>query len=218
MNLGPAVFVSFVCDLSYFLDSERCAHELCSRSAADQWCQKSARILTLTTFAHLTVAVVSMLVRSVNDEEIQVSSLVGMTRAAAIPMGALEAGDLIGETPTGKQARDVKPAEQTPDQKAEEIVKKILGSDLEKTIIEDLKRTVSKFFKLTNRLIRPRDRYPNLVQQVQQIQRGTVSPGVKPYSIPKSEELDYQARNIECGTLVHEPERTLQIHGNVIGS
>ena len=66
--------------------------------------------------------------------------------AAAIPKGALEARFLIGETPTGKQARDVEPAGQTSDQKAEEIAKKILDSDLEKTIIEDLKRTVSKFF------------------------------------------------------------------------
>ena len=63
------------------------------------------------------------------------------------------------------------PRKQTPDQKAEEIVKKTLGSNLEKTMLEDLKRVVSKFFKLTNRLIRTREKYQSLVQQVQQIQR-----------------------------------------------
>ena len=49
-----------------------------------------------------------------------------MTRAATIPDDALEAGDLMGETPKGKKARDVVYAEQTSDQKAEEIVKKVL--------------------------------------------------------------------------------------------
>ena len=37
------------------------------------------------------------------------------------PVGALEAGDLMGETPRGKKARYAEPADQTPDQKAEEI-------------------------------------------------------------------------------------------------
>ena len=32
--------------------------------------------------------------------------------------------------------------------------------------------------------------------------------GVKPFSIPESEELDKKARKIECGTLVLEPEGT----------
>ena len=32
--------------------------------------------------------------------------------------------------------------------------------------------------------------------------------GVKPFSIPESEELDNQARKTECGTLVLEPEDT----------
>ena len=62
--------------------------------------------------------------------------------------------------------------------KAEEIVKKYLGSNPEKTMLEDLKRVVSKFFKLTNRLIRTRDRYQSLVQQVQQIERRSVPVGV----------------------------------------
>ena len=64
----------------------------------------------------------------------------------------------MGETPRGKKACYAEPEEQTPDQKAEEIVKKTLGSNLEKTMLEDLKRVVSKFFKLTNRLIRTRER------------------------------------------------------------
>ena len=46
--------------------------------------KQSARTLTLTTSAHLIVAVVSMSVRSVGGEEIQVFSPVGMARAAAI--------------------------------------------------------------------------------------------------------------------------------------
>ena len=93
--------------------------------------------------------VVSMSAQSVGGDEISVFSPVGMARAAAIPVGALEAGDLMGETPRGKKARYAEPAEQTPDQKAEEIVKKTLGSKLEKTMLEDLNRVVSKFFKLT---------------------------------------------------------------------
>ena len=80
--------------------------------------KKSARILTLTTSGHLIVAVVSMSVRSVGGEETQVFSPVRMARAAAIPVGALEAGDSLGETPRGKKARYAEPAEQTPDQKA----------------------------------------------------------------------------------------------------
>ena len=73
---------------------------------------------------------------------------------------------------------------------------------------EGLKRDASKLFKLTNRLVRTRERYQDLVQQVQQIQRGNVPPGVKPFSIPESEELNNQARQIECGTLALEPEGT----------
>ena len=150
----------------FSLDSERCVHGLGSRSAADQLCQKSARILilALTTSAHLIVAVVSMSVRSVGGEEIQVFSPVGMGHPNG---GALEAGDVMGETPRGKKARHAEPAEQTLDQKAEDIVKKTLGSNLAKTMLEDLKRVVSKFFKLTNRLIRTREWYQS--QQVQQI-------------------------------------------------
>ena len=65
-----------------------------------------------------------MSAESVGGDEISVFSPVGMARAAAIPVGALEAGDLMGETPRGKKARYAEPAEQTPDHKAEEIVKK----------------------------------------------------------------------------------------------
>ena len=63
-------------------------------------------------------------------------------------------------------------------------------------MLEDLKRVASKFFKLTNRLIRTRVKYQSLVQQVQQIQRKNVPAGVKPFSIPGSEALDNQARKI----------------------
>ena len=75
-------------------------------------------------------------------------------------------------------------------------------------MLENLKRVASKFFKLANRLIRTRDRYQSLVQQVLQIQRENVPAGVKPFSIPESEELDNQARKIECGALVLDPEGT----------
>ena len=49
-----------------------------------------------------------------------------MARAATIPVGALEAGDLMDENPRGKKARDVEHMEQTPDQKAEKIVEKTI--------------------------------------------------------------------------------------------
>ena len=100
-------------------------------------CAKNTRIFILTTSAHLFVAVVSMSVHSVGGDEIHVFSLVG----------ALEAGGLMGETPRRKKARCAEPADRTPDQKAEEIVKKTLGSNVEKTMLEDLKWVVSKFFK-----------------------------------------------------------------------
>ena len=64
-----------------------------------------------------------MSAQSVGGDEISVFIPLGVARAA-IPVGALEAGDLMGETPKGKKARCGEPAEQTPDQKAEEIVKK----------------------------------------------------------------------------------------------
>ena len=94
-------------------------------------------------------------------------------------MGAREAGDFLGETPRGKKARYAEPAEQTPDQTAKEIVRKTFGSNLDKTMLENLKSVVSKFFNLTNKLIRTRETYQSLVQQVQQIQRGNVPAGVK---------------------------------------
>ena len=81
-----------------------------------------------------------MSVQSVGGDEIHVFSPVGIARAAAIPVWALEAGDLMGETPKGKKTRCAEPADQIPDQKTEEIVKKTLGSNLEKTMIDDLQR------------------------------------------------------------------------------
>ena len=181
-------------------------YDACTDLVQDQQeigCAKErARIFHLDHLCTFVCLLVSMSAQSVGGDEISVFSPAGMARAAAIPVGALEAGDLMGETPRGKKARYAEPAEQTPDQKAEEIVEKTLGSNLEKTMLEDLKKVVSKFFKLTNRLIRTREKYQSLVQQVQQIQRVNVPAGVKPFSIPESEELDNQARKIECGTLV----------------
>ena len=120
-------------------------------------CSKKSTHFHLDHLCTFVCLVVSMSAQSVGGDEISVFSSVGMARAAGIPVGALEAGYLMGETPRGKKARYSEPAEQTPDQKAEEIVKKTLGSNLEKTMLEDLKRVVSKFFKLTNRLIRTRE-------------------------------------------------------------
>ena len=57
-------------------------------------------------------------------------------------------------------------------------------------MFEDLKRITSKIFKSIIRLMRTRKRYQSHVQQIPQVQRGNVSPGVKPFSIPESEELD----------------------------
>ena len=120
-------------------------------------------------------------------------------------MGAREAGDFLGETPRGKKARYAETAEQTPDQTAEEIARKTLGSNLDKTMLENLKSVVSKFFNFTNKLIRTRETYQSLVQQVQQIEDGTCR---LESNLPESEELDNQARKIECGTLVLESEGT----------
>ena len=111
VSLGPAVFAGFVRVFRSSFDSAQCAHEHDSKSVTDQLCFKSARILTLTTSAHLIVVVVSMSVQSVG---VEVFSPVGVTRAATIPVGALEAGDLMGETPRGKKARDAEPAEHSP--------------------------------------------------------------------------------------------------------
>ena len=101
----------------------------------------------------------------------------------------------MGETPRRHKARYAEPAKQTPDKKAEEIVKKTLGSNLEKTMLENLKRVVSKFFKLTNRLIRTRERYQSLVQQVQQFQREDVP--VKPFLDSRSLTTKLERSNAE---------------------
>ena len=122
-------------------------------------CAKKGTHFHLDHLCTFVCLVVSMSAQSVGGDEISVFSPVGMARAAAILVGALETGDLMGETPRGKKARYAELAEQTSDQKAVEIVKKTLGSNLEKTMLEDLKRVVSKFFKLTNKLIRTREKY-----------------------------------------------------------
>ena len=81
--------LGFVSDfpISVFLDSERCAHGLGSRSAADQLCQASARITTLTTSAHVIVAVVAMSVRSVGGEEIPSFQSCGNGASGGHPSG-----------------------------------------------------------------------------------------------------------------------------------
>ena len=132
----------------------------------------------------------------VGGDEIGVSSRVGTARAAAVPVGTLEAGDLMRETPREKKARYAEPAEQTPDQKAEEIVKTTPGSNLEKTMLGDLIRVVSKFSKVTNKLIRTREKYQSLVQQVQQVQRENESNHQRRLTtnLERSNDLNLKAR------------------------
>ena len=55
--------------------------------------------------------------RSVGGDVTHVFSPGVGARAAVIPVGALEADDLMGETPTRKKPRYAEPPEQTPDQK-----------------------------------------------------------------------------------------------------
>ena len=206
VSLGPTIFCWF-CWWFFVLsfDSERCAHELGSRSPADQLCQKSARILTLPTSAHLIVAVVSMSVRSVG---VEVFSPVGMARAATIPVGALEAGHWMGETPRGQKARDAEPAEQTPDQKAEEIVKKTLDSNLERRCSRTWKGLrPSSSISPTNWSAQEGDTI-TLHRKFHKFNEGTCHLESNLFSIPGSEELDNQAPKNNCGTLVLEPEGT----------
>ena len=184
LQFGLTVWVIF--NFFIFLSTQNDARTDLVQDQQQIGCARKSTHFHLDHLCTFVCLVVSMTAQSVGGDEISVISPVGMARAAN-PVGALEAGDLMGETPRGKTARYGEPAEQTPDQKAEEIVKKTLGSNLEKTTLEDRKRVVSKFFKLTNRLIRTREKYQSLVQQVQQIQRENVPAGVKPFSIPESE-------------------------------
>ena len=61
--------------------------------------------------------------RSVGGDEIQIFSPVVVARVAATPVGALEADNLMGETPRGKKPQYAEPSEQTPNQKADDIVR-----------------------------------------------------------------------------------------------
>ena len=85
-------------------------------------------------------------------------------------------------------------------------MRKIVGSNLEKTMLENLKYIASKFFRTHQQTDTHKGEVQSLEKQVQQIQSGNVPAGVKPFSIPESEKLDKQARNIECGRLVPEPK------------
>ena len=142
---------------------------------------------TLTTSAHLSVRLfpsrhrVLALMRSVFSVQW------GMARAAAVPVEALEAGDLMGETPRGKNARYAEPVERTPDQKAEEIVKKTLGSNLEKTMLEDLQRVVSRFFKPRQQTDPHEREIPEPCAPSPANSKGKMwRAGVKPFSISES--------------------------------
>ena len=168
------IFICFVVGIFNFSNFLSTQIVSCTDLVQDQQqigcAKKGHAFFHLDHLCTFVCSVVSKSAQSVGGDEIGVFSPVGMARAAAVPVEALEAGDLMGETLRGKKARYAEPADQTPDQKAEEIVKKTLRSNLEKTMLEDLQRVASKFFKLTNRLIHTREKYQSLAQQVQQIQ------------------------------------------------
>ena len=129
MQFGLIVWVIF--NFFIFLSTQNDARTDPVQDLQQIGCATKSTHFHLDHLCTFVCLVVSMSAHSVGGDEISVFSPVGMARAAAIPVGALEAGDLMGETPRGKKARYAEPAEQTPDQKAEEIVKKTLGSILE---------------------------------------------------------------------------------------
>ena len=200
------MFVAFVGEFSGFhivfqlkMMRARTWFKISSRSVVPK---KKARIFHLDHFCTFVCLVVSKSAQSVGGDEIGVFSPAGMARAAAVPVEALEAGDLVGETPRGKKARYAEPAERTPDQKAEEIVKKTLGSYLEKTMLEDLKRVVSKFFK-PHQQTHPHEReIPEPCAASPANSKCERACWSQTFSIQESQELDNHARKIECGTSV----------------
>ena len=87
--------------------------------------------------------------RSVGGDEIQIFSPDVVARAAATPVGALEADDLMGETPRSKKPGYAEPSEQTPNQKVDDIVRKH-GTNLRATLHDKLKQVVATFSELTS--------------------------------------------------------------------
>ena len=120
--LGPAILVDCVGDFQIFifsLNSELMRARTWFKITSRSFVPKKSTQYHLDHLCTFVCLVVSMSAKSVGGDEISVFSPVGVARAAAIPVGALEAGDLMGETPRGNKARYAEPAEQMPDQKAE---------------------------------------------------------------------------------------------------
>ena len=144
--------------------------------------------------------------QSVGGDETYIFSPDVVAGVAAIPVGAMD--DVMGKTPRGAEARYAEPSTQTPDDKAGNIVWKAPGTNLEETLHDHVKKQETKSFKLTNKLMRTSKEHQRLVQQIQHIQKGRVPAGVKPFAAPESHDLEHQARRIECGTLVLQPDET----------
>ena len=68
-------------------------------------CAKKCTHFHLVHLCTFVCFVVSMSAQSVGGDEISVFSPVGMARAAAIPVGAMEDGNLMGETPRWKEGK-----------------------------------------------------------------------------------------------------------------
>ena len=199
------MFVAFVGEFSGFhivfqlkMMRARTWFKISSRSVVPK---KEHAFFTLTTSAHLSVWLfpsrhrVLAVMRSV-------FSVQRVWRERRPSLWTLDAGDLVGETLRGKKARYAEPAERTPDQKAEEIVKKTLGSNLEKTMLEDLKRVVSKFFK-PHQQTHPHEReIPEPCAASPANSKCERAGWSQTFSIQESQELDNHARKIECGTSV----------------
>ena len=96
--LGPAIWVGCVGDFQFFifLSTQNDARTDLVQDQQQIGCATHFHLDHLCTFVWL---IVSLSAQGVGGDKISVFSPVGMARAAAIPVGALEAGDLKGETP-----------------------------------------------------------------------------------------------------------------------
>ena len=113
--LGPAFLLGFVGVFFHFSKCLSTQNDARTDLVQDQLqigCAKKSTHFHLDHFCTFVCSVVSMSAQSVGGDEISVLSPVGVARAAAILVGALEAGDLMGETPRGKKARYAEPTEQ----------------------------------------------------------------------------------------------------------
>ena len=93
--LGPAILVDCVGDFQFFFIFLSTQNDACTDLVQDQQeigCARKSTHFHLDHLCTFVCLVVSMSAQSVGGDEISVFSPVGMARAAAIPVGALEAG------------------------------------------------------------------------------------------------------------------------------